>query len=193
LVLNEAKPCALLKAAEVSLASETDVVRLTGTPVGFAEPVGLNQLKVIADFTVTAINDGVTGALAKDLHYRNVVYGRDFQAWMAAGLRTVKAGIIWPLTPYHVIIVPIKYEGNVKAAVDRLAEELERQGIEVLLDDREERPGVKFNDADLIGIPYRVVIGGKNHAGESPKVEIKRRSEKESRRGIEGKDFSGAE
>jgi prolyl-tRNA synthetase len=93
------------------------------------------------------------------------------------------SGIIWPITvaPYHVIIVPIKYDGSVKAAADRLAEELERQGIEVLLDDREERPGVKFNDADLIGIPYRVVIGDKNLAGENPKVEIKRRSEKESR------------
>jgi len=93
------------------------------------------------------------------------------------------AGIIWPLTvaPYHVIIVPIKYSGGMKAAADRLAEELERQGVEVLLDDREERPGVKFNDADLIGISYRVVIGDKNLAGESPKVELKRRSEKESR------------
>jgi prolyl-tRNA synthetase len=254
LEINEAKLCALLKAAEVSLASEADVVRLTGAPVGFAGPVGLNQLKVIADFTVTAINDGVTGALAKDLHYKHVAYGRDFQAWMTADLRTVKAGdrcslcggelyekkgnelghifklgykytksmnvsyldekgvrqiplsgsygigldrtlasiieehhdaagIIWPLTvaPYHVIIVPIKYDGAVKAAADRLAEDLERQGIEVLLDDREERPGVKFNDADLIGIPYRVVIGDKNLAGESPKVELKCRSERESR------------
>jgi prolyl-tRNA synthetase len=254
LEINEAKLCAILKAAEVSLASEADVVRLTGAPVGFAGPVGLNQLKVIADFTVTAINDGVTGALAKDLHYKHVAYGRDFQAWMTADLRTVKAGdrcslcgwelyekkgnelghifklgykytksmnvsyldekgsrqiplsgsygigldrtlasiieehhddagIIWPLTvaPYHVIIVPIKYDGAVKAAADKLAEDLERQGIEVLLDDREERPGVKFNDADLIGIPYRVVIGDKNLAGESPKVEVKRRSGKENR------------
>jgi len=254
LEINEAKLCALLKAAEVSLASEADVARLTGAPVGFAGPVGLNQLKVIADFTVTAINDGVTGALAKDLHYKHVAYGRDFQAWMTADVRTVKAGdrcplcggelyekkgnelghifklgykytksmnvsyldekgmrqiplsgsygigldrtlasiieehhddagIIWPLTvaPYHVIIVPIKYNGAMKAAADKLAEELERQGIEVLLDDRDERPGVKFNDADLIGIPYRVVIGDKNLAGESPKVEIKRRSGKENR------------
>jgi prolyl-tRNA synthetase len=254
LEINEAKLCALLKAAEVSLAGEADVVRLTGAPVGFAGPVGLSQLKVVADFTVTAITDGVTGALAKDLHYKHVAYGRDFQAWMTADVRTVKAGdrcslcggelyekkgnelghifklgykytksmnvgyldekgvrqiplsgsygigldrtlasiieehhddagIIWPLTvaPYHVIIVPIKYDGAVKTAADKLAEDLERQGIEVLLDDRDERPGVKFNDADLIGIPYRVVIGDKNLAGESPKAELKRRNEKDSR------------
>jgi prolyl-tRNA synthetase len=92
-------------------------------------------------------------------------------------------GIIWPITvaPYHVVIVPIKYDGAVKEAADKLSFELEKAGIEVLLDDRDERPGVKFNDADLTGIPYRVVIGDKNLAGAAPKVEVKHRSEKESR------------
>ena len=92
-------------------------------------------------------------------------------------------GIIWPITvaPYHVIIVAIKYNGAVKEAADKLTAELEREGIEVLLDDRDERPGVKFNDADLIGIPYRVVIGDKNLAGEVAKVELKHRKEKEAR------------
>jgi len=91
-------------------------------------------------------------------------------------------GIIWPITvaPYHVIIVPIKYDGAVRAAADKLKAELESLNIEVLLDDRNDRPGVKFNDADLIGIPYRIVVGDKNLAGENPKVEIKRRSEKQS-------------
>jgi prolyl-tRNA synthetase len=90
------------------------------------------------------------------------------------------AGIIWPATvaPYHVIIVPIKYDGTVKAAADTLAAALEHAGIEVLLDDRNERPGVKFNDADLLGIPWRVVVGEKNLV--AGKVEAKRRSEKEN-------------
>ena len=252
--VNETKLTALLKAAEVGLASEADVERLSGAPTGFAGPVGLKNIPVIADYSVTAINDGVCGALKKDLHYKHVAYGRDFEASLLADLRTAKAGdlcphcgnelyekkgnelghifklgfkytesmnvryldesgksqiptmgcyglgldrtlasvieehhdeagIIWPLSvaPYHVIIIPIKYGGEVKAAADRLTEELTQQGVEVLLDDREERPGVKFMDADLIGIPYRVVIGDKNLAGESPKVEIKRRTEKESR------------
>ena len=253
LEINEAKLAALLKAAEVSLASEADVERLTGAPLGFAGPVGLKNLPVIADLSVTAISDGVTGALAKDLHYKHIAYGRDFEAWKTADLRTAKAGdlcphcggglyekkgnelghifklgykysipmnisfldengksqtpimgsygigldrtlasiieehhdengIIWPITvaPYHVIIVPIKYDSEVKAAADRLMTELEKNGIEVILDDRNERPGVKFNDADLLGIPYRVVIGDKNLKGEAPKVEVKRRREKES-------------
>jgi prolyl-tRNA synthetase len=92
-------------------------------------------------------------------------------------------GIVWPVTvaPYHVIIVPIKYEGAVRAAADTLAAALERLGIEVLLDDRDERPGVKFKDADLIGIPWRVVVGDKNLAGDTPRLELKRRGEKDSR------------
>jgi prolyl-tRNA synthetase len=91
-------------------------------------------------------------------------------------------GIRWPMSiaPYQVIIVPIKYDGEVKKVADALAGELEQQGLEVLVDDRDERPGVKFKDADLIGIPYRVVVGDKNLGGDSPKVEVKRRGEKDS-------------
>ena len=66
-----------------------------------------------------------------------------------------------------------------RSACDKLKAELEKSGVEVLLDDRDERPGVKFNDADLIGIPFRVVVGDKNLANGM--VEIKRRSEKENR------------
>jgi prolyl-tRNA synthetase len=77
--------------------------------------------------------------------------------------------------------VPIKYDGAVKEAADKLVAELEREGLEVLLDDRDERPGVKFNDADLIGIPYRIVVGDKNLIGDNPRVELKHRKEKESR------------
>jgi prolyl-tRNA synthetase len=93
-----------------------------------------------------------------------------------------EAGIIWPasIAPYHVIIVPIKYDGEAKIAADKLTSELKQAGIEVLLDDRNERPGVKFNDADLLGIPFRVVIGDKGLATSPAQVEIKRRSEKEN-------------
>jgi prolyl-tRNA synthetase len=252
--VNEVKLASALKASEVALAGDTDVVRLTGAPLGFAGPVGLTALPVIADLSVTGMTDAVTGALAKDLHYKHAAYGRDFEPWFIADVRTVKAGdicpvcggvfyekkgnelghifklgykytrsmnvnyldengkshvpimgcygigvdrtlasiieehhddsgIIWPMTiaPYHVIIIPIKYDGGMKAAADALADGLEKQGVEVLLDDRSERPGVKFNDADLMGIPFRLVVGDKNLALEKPMVEVKKRGEKESR------------
>jgi prolyl-tRNA synthetase len=87
-------------------------------------------------------------------------------------------GIIWPMSvaPFQVVIVPIKYEGAMQEAADRLYGELASSGIEVLLDDRSERPGVKFKDMDLIGIPVRIVVGDKN----LPNVEVKLRREKDA-------------
>ncbi|MGN0725164.1 MAG: His/Gly/Thr/Pro-type tRNA ligase C-terminal domain-containing protein, partial [Treponema sp.] len=87
-------------------------------------------------------------------------------------------GIVWTMStaPYQVVIVPIKYDGQMKEVADRLYDELGKAGIEVLLDDRNERPGVKFKDMDLIGIPVRIVVGEKN----LPNVEIKLRAGNES-------------
>ena len=72
-------------------------------------------------------------------------------------------GIVWPepLAPFAVAIAPIGYDRSdaVRAAADRLHDVLEAAGIEVLLDDRGERPGVMFADLELIGIPHRVTIG----------------------------------
>lgn len=85
-------------------------------------------------------------------------------------------GIIWPVSiaPYQAIVVPANYknEEQVKAA-EKLYNELLDAGIDVLIDDRNERAGVKFKDADLIGIPVRVVVGKK--AGEGV-VEYKERT-----------------
>jgi len=73
-------------------------------------------------------------------------------------------GIIWPksLTPFDVIVtVTNMKDEKLRAAGEKLYQELYDAGLQVLLDDREERAGVKFKDADLIGIPYRVTIGRK--------------------------------
>jgi prolyl-tRNA synthetase len=91
-------------------------------------------------------------------------------------------GIIWPepLAPFSVILVPINYQKSapVQGATDRLYEELREAGIEVLLDDRDARPGVKFADAELIGIPHRIVIGDRTLA--AGKLEYRQRRETES-------------
>ncbi|MDR2602820.1 MAG: proline--tRNA ligase [Spirochaetaceae bacterium] len=251
--VNEVKLAAALKASEAALASDDDVMRITGAPVGFAGPVGLGSVPVIADKTVKYLYGGICGALEKDKHFINVEYGRDYKPFIVADLRTVKAGdacpvcggvlyekkgnelghifklgfkytksmnvtyldengkaqtpimgtygigvdrtlasvieehhdeagIIWPMTvaPFHVHIVPVKYDGSVKEAADELAAQFNALNVETLLDDRPERPGVKFNDADLIGIPYRITIGEKNLGQNVPLVEVKKRTEKEA-------------
>ena len=74
-------------------------------------------------------------------------------------------GIIWPfsIAPFQVLVLPINYkEEKLRDAAERLYQELRQAGVDVLLDDRDERPGVKFKDADLVGIPLRVTIGAKS-------------------------------
>jgi prolyl-tRNA synthetase len=90
-------------------------------------------------------------------------------------------GTIFPMsvTPFHVIVVPVSDQN--KALMDtaqQITQDLEKKGFEVLLDDRAERPGVKFKDADLIGVPLRVTLGEKNF--DRGKLEIRRRKTKET-------------
>ena len=91
-------------------------------------------------------------------------------------------GIVWPMAiaPYQVHLVALGSDATVMQAAERLERELEERGIEVLFDDREERPGVKFKDADLIGIPLRVTVGAKALAAGN--VELKPRSEKDPKK-----------
>jgi prolyl-tRNA synthetase len=91
-------------------------------------------------------------------------------------------GIIWPISmaPFEVVICPMGYEKSeaVKAACDQLHDELLAAGIDVILDDRNERPGAMFADWELIGAPFRVVIGDRGLADSQ--VEFKGRTDAES-------------
>jgi prolyl-tRNA synthetase len=83
-------------------------------------------------------------------------------------------GIIFPfaIAPFHVLLLPVNNkDAQVMGAAEELYQDLLAKGIEVLLDDRDERPGVKFKDADVIGIPLRLTVGEKNL--KQGKVEIK--------------------
>jgi prolyl-tRNA synthetase len=89
-------------------------------------------------------------------------------------------GIVWPvaLAPYHVIITPVNInDGTIKKMSVKLYEKLRQKGIEVILDDRDERAGVKFKDADLIGIPLRVTVGQKLLVDGVVEVRIRRTGE----------------
>jgi prolyl-tRNA synthetase len=88
-------------------------------------------------------------------------------------------GIIWPasVAPYQIHLLHLGKGDDVREAADKLYADLTRAGYEVLYDDRELSAGVKFNDADLIGIPWRIAVGGRGL--KEGKVEVKRRSESE--------------
>jgi prolyl-tRNA synthetase len=89
-------------------------------------------------------------------------------------------GIVWPvpLAPFACVVAVLQRDAHVLEAADKLYEELKSAGVEVFYDDRDERPGVKFKDIDLIGFPVRVVVGGKGLA--KGVVEVSTRREKKA-------------
>jgi prolyl-tRNA synthetase len=85
-------------------------------------------------------------------------------------------GIVWPMqiAPYLVHIIPVQEKSEkVMMTAKQIYTALLEKGVDVLMDDRAERPGVKFNDADLLGVPYQLVIGEKNLA--KGQIELKER------------------
>ncbi|MBO7451062.1 MAG: proline--tRNA ligase [Clostridiales bacterium] len=245
--INETKLGNLYDATEMNLAAFEDVERITGAKVGFAGPVDLKEkVDLIVDPEVLAMENFIVGANETDYHFKNVNYGRDFEATKVADVRNVvegdkcpkcgkplamcrgvevghifklgtkyskalncvyldkdgkenpmimgcygigvgrtlaavieqyndEDGIKWPteVAPYKVVVVPTKVvdEECMKIA-EGIYDKLLDAGVDVLIDDRNERPGVKFKDSDLIGVPVRITVG--RRAGEGI-VEVKYR------------------
>lgn len=109
-------------------------------------------------------------------------YGVGVSRTMAAAVEqnNDENGIIWPaaIAPYHVLVVPVnnKDEESLQKA-EEIYNELQKAGVEVIIDDRNERPGVKFKDADLIGYPLRVVVGPKTLSTGNLEVKIRKTGE----------------
>jgi prolyl-tRNA synthetase len=90
-------------------------------------------------------------------------------------------GVIWPrpLAPFEVLVAALNVDDpEVRKTADEIHGKLTEQGIDVLYDDRDERPGVKFKDADLVGIPVRVFVGAKSLAQGKVEVSLRRDREK---------------
>jgi len=115
-----------------------------------------------------AMNCGVLGPDGKNVILEMGCYGIGVSRVVASAIEQNhdKYGIIWPdaLAPFQVAIVPMNMHKSeeVKAAAEKLYAELTAMGIEVLFDDRKERPGVMFSDIELIGIPHTIVIGDRS-------------------------------
>ncbi|MFM2584276.1 proline--tRNA ligase [Vibrio campbellii] len=115
-----------------------------------------------------AMNCGVLGPDGKNVILEMGCYGIGVSRVVASAIEQNhdKYGIIWPdaLAPFQVAIVPMNMHKSeeVKEAAEKLYAELTAMGIEVLFDDRKERPGVMFSDMELIGIPHTIVIGDRS-------------------------------
>ena len=151
---------------------EGDTCPICGSPVKHARGVEVGQI-----FKLGTKYSEPMGAVYKDENQQEKpiwmgCYGigisRTFQAIIDMPENHDDFGIIWPMSvaPYHVIITEVKPGDAVQDEVSqRIYDELTKAGVEVLWDDRDERPGVKFKDADLIGIPVRITVGKKAPEG----------------------------
>jgi len=156
--------------------AEADVVDLRNVVPGDAAPDGSGELQFLRGievghiFQLGTVYSEPMQAKVLDQNGRSVTpimgcYGMGVTRLVAAIIEQNhdEVGIIWPepVAPYLVHVVALNYGKSdaVREAADRLYDVLKERNLEVLLDDRDERPGVKFADADLIGIPHRITIG----------------------------------
>jgi len=251
LEVNETKLRNALKCSELRLATEGEVNE-AGLVAGFASPIGVKGVKVVADDSITLGSNFIVGANKPGYHLRNANYPRDFQVDLTADIALAQSGdscprcqsklssargievghvfklgtfiserfgasfldndgtsrpivmgcygiglgrllaaiveqshddkgIIWPLSaaPYQVYLCPLSLDKSaVLPTAEKIYQELQNEGIEVLFDDRDDSPGVKFNDADLLGIPLRLTLSPRTLQSQS--VEAKWRTEKEA-------------
>ncbi|NRF89767.1 proline--tRNA ligase [Paenibacillus frigoriresistens] len=232
--LNEIKLKQAIGADEVSMLSEDDIEKL-GSTAGFIGPIGLQNVRIIADTSIKGLKDAIVGANEPDFHLIQVEVERDLGAITYYDVRSVaqgdlcslcghelsfakgievghvfklgtkysrslgatfsdengvsepiimgcygigvsrvlaaiieqnydERGIVWPesITPFtiHLVTVHVQDEVQMKLS-EEIYTSLIRAGYSVLWDDRDERPGVKFNDSDLLGFPLRITVGKK--------------------------------
>ena len=244
---NEIKINRFLGTTEITLASAETVSAISSAPVGFAGPVGLTGVRIIADHAVKAMRNFVIGGNKTDTHLINANWERDFAVEAFLDLRLARAGdrsprsddrlreakgievghvfllgtkysqamnatfldadgketlaimgcygigvsrtaaasieqnhddkgMIWPvpIAPFHVHLLPVTASEQVVQTAGMLYDACLEASVEVLWDDRDERAGVKFNDADLIGAPFHVTIGDRGL--KQGVVELKQRN-----------------
>ena len=233
--VNEVKLANLLGVRDLRPMDDTDIAA-AGWTAGYASPVGLEGVRVVADISIPETPNLVAGANKPDTHLRNVNYGRDWTAEIVDDIGLAQAGmpcprcgeplemhraielghvfklgtvysgkmnatfsddtgeqrlpimgcygigverllaavieanhdddgIRWPrsVAPYDVHIVSIDADAEaVRTLTNSVQAELEEAGYSVLIDDRDERPGVKFKDADLLGMPLRLTLSPRN-------------------------------
>jgi len=231
--INEIKLKNLLACDELELAEEDVIEKLTHAPRGFAGPVGMKDVRIIADYGLIGGMNMITGGNEKDIHLVNVNFNRDFTVQEFADIRLAdegdacprcgkplstsrgievghifklgtkyskamnavyldedgksiemvmgcygigvgrtvaaaieqshdKDGIIFPaaIAPFSVIVVPVNTSDEAQVEIaENIYQDLVKKGVDVIIDDRDERAGIKFKDADMVGIPVRVTVG----------------------------------
>ena len=165
--------------ADLRIVRENDLCPRCGSPLKFARGIEVGHVFKLGTKYSKAMKAIYLDKNGKEQYMVMGCYGIGIGRTVAAAIEQNydENGIIWPLpiAPYHVIITPVNVNDEpIRRVSEDLYKSLLEKGIEVILDDRDERAGVKFKDADLIGIPLRVTIGHKSLA--DGRIEIKIRA-----------------
>jgi len=150
--------------AELRKVSEGDTCVSCGDPLSISRTIEVGHIFKLGTFYAEPLGLSVLDANGVSAPIVMGSYGIGVERNMAACVEANHddKGIIWPMTvaPFHVVITVIRPDDeDTMAAAEVLYTQLGQHDVEVLLDDRSERPGVKFNDAELIGVPLRLTVG----------------------------------
>jgi prolyl-tRNA synthetase len=164
------------------IARDTDLCARCGHPLKFARGIEVGHVFKLGTKYSKAMKAQFLDNNGKEQYMIMGCYGIGVGRTVAAAIEQNhdENGIVWPvpLAPYHVIITPVNInDETIRRLSVELYEALQQKGIEVIFDDRDERAGVKFKDADLIGIPLRVTIGKKVLTDGVVEVKIRRTGE----------------
>ncbi len=168
--------------ADIRMIKEGDACPHCGAPVKMTRGIEAGQVFTLGTKYSQSLHATFLDENGKEKPLVMGCYGIGVSRTMAAAIEqnNDENGIIWPraIAPFEVVIVPInaKSEEQLKIAED-IYEELKAKGVDVLLDDRKDRAGVKFKDADLIGYPLRITVGPKSVDEDSIELKIRRNGE----------------
>ena len=170
--------------ADLCLVREGDPCPKCGLPLSHARGIEVGQIFKLGDKYSRSMDVKFMDENGEERYFIMGCYGVGVSRTLAAAVEQSHddAGIIWPfgIAPAHICVIPLTVgDDTVQPAAEQIAEKAAELGFEVVIDDRNERAGVKFADADLIGWPLQVVVGKRGLA--EGKVEIKRRRTGERR------------
>ena len=168
--------------ADIRLIQEGDPCPHCGGKVAKARGIEVGQVFKLFTKYSAAMNCTFLDENGKENPMVMGCYGIGVSRTMAACIEqnNDKDGMIWPvaIAPYEVLVIPVNTKDEASTAkAEEIYETLKKAGVEAVIDDRNERPGVKFKDADLIGYPLRVVVGPKTFAEGNIEVKARRTGE----------------
>lgn len=169
---------------DIRLVEKGEICSVCGAPLHVTRGIEVGNIFKLGTKYSKPMKAVFTDVDGKEKPYVMGCYGIGISRTAAAAVERYhdENGIIWPvaLAPYHVTVVPVNVKDELQMKVaNELYESLLAKGVEAVLDDRDERPGVKFKDADLIGFPYRITVGKTIQEDQGGLVEFKTRKTSE--------------